>query len=126
MTKVRGNFFKTAGVNSYMKLLKTPLFTTLTVDELLWGYEDRLLAKVATSDRTVDKIFGLMYKASIFLPKMLSVNQSELLRRFDLTCLCVCVCVFRKTGVMTERWFSTLEWRTTWITAALRLGKEKG
>lgn len=68
MTKVKGNFFKATAVNTWMKLLKTPLFTTRTVDELLWGYEDSLLARAAERDRTVEKIFGLMYKARTFLP----------------------------------------------------------
>lgn len=63
MTKVKGNFFKSAGVNAKMKTLKTPLFTTRTVDELLWGYEDSLLEFAASRDPTVDKVFGLMYKA---------------------------------------------------------------
>lgn len=72
MNKVKGSFLRTAGVNSYMKLLKTPLFTTLTVNELLWGYEDSLLAKAASSDRTVEKIFGLMYKARIYIFTQLS------------------------------------------------------
>lgn len=70
MTKVKGNWFKSAAVNTWMKLLKTPLFTTRTVDELLWGYEDSLLARAASSDRTVEKVFGLMYKARAFLPQL--------------------------------------------------------
>lgn len=66
MTKVKGNFFKAAAVNVKMKTLKTPLFTTVTVDELLWGYEDSLLAFAASRDPTVEKVFGLMYKARQF------------------------------------------------------------
>lgn len=67
MTKVKGSFFRATAVNSWMKLLKTPLFTTRTVDELLWGYEDSLLARAAASDRSVEKVFGLMYKVCTFL-----------------------------------------------------------
>lgn len=46
-----------------MKSLKASLFITQTVDELLWGYEDSLLAQVSSSNPEVEKIFGLMYKA---------------------------------------------------------------
>lgn len=75
MTKVKGNIFKATGVNIKMKTLKTPLFTTVTVDELLWGYEDSLLAFAASRDPTVDKVFGLMYKASQF--SFTQQNKSE-------------------------------------------------
>lgn len=44
-----------------MNTLKSGLFTTRTVDELLWGYEDPLLARIAQMNPEVDTIFGLMY-----------------------------------------------------------------
>lgn len=75
MTKVKVSFFRSAAVIAKMKTLKTPLFTTVTVDELLWGYEDSLLAFAATRDATVDKVFGLMYKARQFF--FTQQNKSE-------------------------------------------------
>lgn len=62
MNKVRGNFFKTGMVSMWMKSLKTGLFTTRTIDELLWGYEDSLLVRASSSNPEVEAVFGLMYK----------------------------------------------------------------
>lgn len=61
MNKAKG-FFKTALANVMMNSVKSGPFTTRTVHELLWGYEDRLLAKVSVSSPDVEKVFGLMYK----------------------------------------------------------------
>ena len=38
------------------------LFTSRTVDELLWGYKDPLLERLAKTKPEVEEIFGLMYK----------------------------------------------------------------
>lgn len=46
----------------WMNSLGVGLFTTRTVDELLWGYEDPLLVRVSSTNRDVEKVFGLMYK----------------------------------------------------------------
>ncbi|XP_070780729.1 lysosome membrane protein 2-like isoform X2 [Enoplosus armatus] len=62
MTKVKGSFWKSSMVSIWMNSLGSGLFTTRTVDELLWGYEDPLLSRVASTNPEVEKIFGLMYK----------------------------------------------------------------
>ncbi|XP_041825638.1 lysosome membrane protein 2-like isoform X2 [Melanotaenia boesemani] len=62
MNKVKGSFFKAALVSMWMSSLKSDLFTTRTVDELLWGYEDPLLARIAPTNPEVETVFGLMYK----------------------------------------------------------------
>lgn len=62
MNKVKGNFFRTSMVSMWMNSLNTGLFTTRTVDELLWGYEDSLLVRASASSPDVEKVFGLMYK----------------------------------------------------------------
>lgn len=61
MNKAKGNFWKTSILSVWMNTLKSGLFTTRTVDELLWGYEDPLLARIAQMNPEVDTIFGLMY-----------------------------------------------------------------
>lgn len=63
MNNVKGSFFKSSMVSIWMNSLKSGLFTTRTVDELLWGYEDRLLVRVAGTKPEVETVFGLMYKA---------------------------------------------------------------
>ncbi|XP_076614754.1 lysosome membrane protein 2-like isoform X1 [Chaetodon auriga] len=62
MTKVKGSFWKANLVSIWMNSFGTGLFTTRTVDELLWGYEDPLLTRVSASNSDVEKVFGLMYK----------------------------------------------------------------
>ncbi|KAL6096736.1 cd36 [Pungitius sinensis] len=62
MNKVKGAFFKTSMAAILMNSVGSGIFTTRTVDELLWGYEDPLLARVAARSPEVDKVFGLMYK----------------------------------------------------------------
>ncbi|KAM7368856.1 hypothetical protein PAMP_013161 [Pampus punctatissimus] len=61
MNKVKG-FFRTTIVSFKMSSAGSGVFTTRTVDELLWGYEDRLLSDLAQSNSEIDPIFGLMYK----------------------------------------------------------------
>lgn len=67
MNKVKGSFFKATMASVMMNSLGVGLFTTQTVDELLWGYEDPLLKRIASSSPDVEKDFGLMYKARQFL-----------------------------------------------------------
>ncbi|KAM8828977.1 lysosome membrane protein 2-like [Spinachia spinachia] len=62
MNKARGSFWKVPLALTMISAVGAGLFTTRTVDELLWGYEDPLLARVAYSQPQVDKVFGLMYK----------------------------------------------------------------
>uniref|UniRef100_A0A673AVC4 Scavenger receptor class B, member 2a n=1 Tax=Sphaeramia orbicularis TaxID=375764 RepID=A0A673AVC4_9TELE len=62
MNKLKGSFFKAPMVSLWMSSLGSGFFTTRTVEELLWGYEDPLLARIATTSPDVEKVFGLMYK----------------------------------------------------------------
>ncbi|XP_074546783.1 lysosome membrane protein 2-like isoform X1 [Halichoeres trimaculatus] len=62
MNKLRNSFWKASLVSMWMTSLGSGLFTTRTVDELLWGYEDPLLARVSQTSPDVEKVFGLMYK----------------------------------------------------------------
>ncbi|XP_072310857.1 lysosome membrane protein 2-like isoform X2 [Eucyclogobius newberryi] len=62
MNKLKGNIWKSSMVSFLMNSLGSGLFTTRTVNELLWGYEDPLLARLAGMSSDVDKIFGLMVK----------------------------------------------------------------
>ncbi|XP_047425758.1 lysosome membrane protein 2-like isoform X1 [Mugil cephalus] len=62
MEKVKGTFFKAPMVAVWMNSLNSGLFTTRTVDELLWGYEDPLLVRVSSTNPDVETTFGLMYK----------------------------------------------------------------
>ncbi|XP_019745645.1 lysosome membrane protein 2-like [Hippocampus comes] len=61
MNKAKGSFFKSSILSVWMNTLKSGLFTTRTVDELLWGYEDPLLVRIAQMSSGVDTIFGFMY-----------------------------------------------------------------
>lgn len=63
MNKVKGNFFRSSMVSVWMNTVKSEIFTTRTVDELLWGYEDPLLERVSKTNPEVETVFGLMYKA---------------------------------------------------------------
>ena len=70
MTRVKGSFWKANLASIWMNSFGTTLFTTRTVHELLWGYEDPLLARVSSSNPDVEKVFGLMYKARTAPQKM--------------------------------------------------------
>lgn len=61
MSKLKGSW-KAGFTAMWMKSIKSGLFTTRTVHELLWGYEDPVLARAAATSPDVDKIFGLMVK----------------------------------------------------------------
>uniref|UniRef100_UPI0037E9605A lysosome membrane protein 2-like isoform X2 n=1 Tax=Semicossyphus pulcher TaxID=241346 RepID=UPI0037E9605A len=62
MNKLKDNFWKASLASMWMNSIGSGLFTTRTVDELLWGYEDPLLARIAPTNPDVEKVFGLMYK----------------------------------------------------------------
>ncbi|XP_037608474.1 lysosome membrane protein 2-like isoform X2 [Sebastes umbrosus] len=62
MEKVKGTFFRASMVTFWMSSLGSGLFTTRTVDELLWGYEDPLLVRAKQGNPEVETVFGLMYK----------------------------------------------------------------
>ncbi|KAK0141327.1 Lysosome membrane protein 2 [Merluccius polli] len=62
MNQVKDSFFKAIFLTAWMTNANADLFTTRTVQELLWGYEDALLARIAQSKDGVEKVFGLMYK----------------------------------------------------------------
>ncbi|XP_076613710.1 lysosome membrane protein 2c [Chaetodon auriga] len=51
-------------ISSYMKATDEGLFTTRTVGELLWGYEDGLLKALKTVRPDLDAVFGLFYKSN--------------------------------------------------------------
>ncbi|XP_020485537.2 lysosome membrane protein 2c [Labrus bergylta] len=51
-------------ISSYMRSTDTGLFTTRTVGQLLWGYEDSLLKALKAFEPDLDDIFGLFYKAN--------------------------------------------------------------
>ncbi|XP_005798696.1 lysosome membrane protein 2 isoform X1 [Xiphophorus maculatus] len=60
MNKAPG--YKSFFLNIMIKGTKSRLFTTRSVQELLWGYEDALLDRIASSGTDVERVFGLMYK----------------------------------------------------------------
>ncbi|XP_026153144.1 lysosome membrane protein 2-like isoform X2 [Mastacembelus armatus] len=62
MNKVKGSFWKSSMVSIWMNSVGSGIFTNRSVEELLWGYEDPLLARVASSSPEVETTFGLMYK----------------------------------------------------------------
>lgn len=62
MNKVKDNFWKASMVSIWMNSLGVGLFTTRSVEELLWGYKDPLLARLAPTNPDVDEYFGLMLK----------------------------------------------------------------
>lgn len=135
MNKVKGNFFRSTMANMMMTSVKAGFFTTRTVDELLWGYEDPLLARVSQSSPDVDKFFGLMYKAGAalqtnklgwifycsfcFVPSLHRVTLAATVFKRKIVS-------FRKMDQMTVNLSTTPGWRTTWIMAESKPGKVKG
>lgn len=51
-------------ISAYMRSLGEGLFTTRTVGELLWGYEDALLKALKKAKPDLDDVFGLFYKSN--------------------------------------------------------------
>ncbi|XP_040012988.1 lysosome membrane protein 2-like isoform X2 [Xiphias gladius] len=62
MDKLKGSFWKASMASFMMDSVKSGPFTTRTVDELLWGYQDPLLTRISSTQPDVEKFFGLMYK----------------------------------------------------------------
>uniref|UniRef100_A0A673YAM6 Scavenger receptor class B, member 2c n=1 Tax=Salmo trutta TaxID=8032 RepID=A0A673YAM6_SALTR len=62
MEKFKDTSFIANIISSYMKSVNEDLFTTRTVGELLWGYEDGLLKALKVVEPTLDDVFGLFYK----------------------------------------------------------------
>lgn len=87
-------------VSSYMRSLGVGLFTTRSVGELLWGYEDSLLKAAKLLQPELDDVFGLFYKVSLeqmccfhwlltsadssgltFRPRLVSLTEQRFQRR---------------------------------------------
>uniref|UniRef100_A0A1A7YQ99 Scavenger receptor class B, member 2 n=1 Tax=Iconisemion striatum TaxID=60296 RepID=A0A1A7YQ99_9TELE len=51
-------------LSAYMRSQGIGLFTTHTVEELLWGYEDPLLKEAKKIFPSLDDVFGLFYKSN--------------------------------------------------------------
>lgn len=64
MQKFKDEAFIANLISSYMKATGVGLFSTHTVGELLWGYEDSLLKSLKTFKPELDDVFGLFYKVS--------------------------------------------------------------
>lgn len=62
MEKVKDMFIVPTVVSDYMKGEGIGLFTTVSVRDLLWGYEDKLLEMAKKWDASLDSVFGLFYK----------------------------------------------------------------
>ncbi|XP_030625890.1 lysosome membrane protein 2 [Chanos chanos] len=60
MNQVKGSFLKATMLSMYMNSISAGVFTTRSVNELLWGYKDPLLSYVKTMKPEVDEYFGLM------------------------------------------------------------------
>lgn len=58
-------------ISAYMRGTGERLFTTRTVGELLWGYEDGLLKALRVVQPDLDDVFGLFYKVLFKLRNML-------------------------------------------------------
>ncbi|XP_035762886.1 lysosome membrane protein 2c [Neolamprologus brichardi] len=62
MERFKDNFVEANLISAYMKGTGQGLFTTRTVGELLWGYEDGLLKALKIIRPDLDDVFGLFYK----------------------------------------------------------------
>lgn len=65
MNQAQGSFFMAPVAKVWMKQLNTGVFTTRSVNELLWGYADPLLLKASTFKK-LETDFGFMLNVSIF------------------------------------------------------------
>lgn len=75
MNKAQG--LKSFLLNFMIKGTKSRLFTTRSVQELLWGYEDALLDRIASSGTDVERVFGLMYKVCTGLTEKKDNNNDK-------------------------------------------------
>ncbi|XP_076139637.1 lysosome membrane protein 2c [Alosa pseudoharengus] len=62
MEKMKNSPFGGALISKYMTGEEIGLFTSVSVGDLLWGYEDKLLEMVKTFEPSLDTKFGLFYK----------------------------------------------------------------
>lgn len=62
MERFKDNSVMANLISSYMRGTGQGLFTTHTVGELLWGYEDDLLKTLKKFQHDLDDVFGLFYK----------------------------------------------------------------
>lgn len=69
MEKFKDSIIMANLISSYMRSSDEGLFTTRTVGELLWGYEDELLKALRTLKPDLDDVFGLFYKVSFHFPQ---------------------------------------------------------
>lgn len=127
-------------VSVWMNSIGSGLFTSRTVDELLWGYDDPLLARIATI-KDVETVFGLMYKARTALQISIHsfildfviycvVYRASIFHGNTFECFLLINVItfglFRKMEVTVGNLYTTLGRRTTWIMATLKHGKAKG
>ncbi|KAJ3604826.1 hypothetical protein NHX12_026878 [Muraenolepis orangiensis] len=64
MEKFKDSSFIANMISAYMRSSGEGLFTTRSVGELLWGYQDQLLKSLKTFKPDLDDMFGLFYKAN--------------------------------------------------------------
>ncbi|XP_026195987.1 lysosome membrane protein 2c [Anabas testudineus] len=64
MVKFKDQPFLANLISAYMRGTGEGLFTTRTVGELLWGYEDGLLKALKKIQPDLDDVFGLFYKTN--------------------------------------------------------------
>nr|XP_057914231.1 lysosome membrane protein 2c [Doryrhamphus excisus] len=64
MKRFKDHSFLANLISSYMRDKKEGLFTTHTVGELLWGYQDALLQALHVFQPDVDPVFGLFSKSN--------------------------------------------------------------
>lgn len=62
MERFKDNSLEANLISAYMRGTGKGLFTTRTVGELLWGYEDGLLKALKVVRPDLDDVFGLFYK----------------------------------------------------------------
>ncbi|KAL4004813.1 tudor domain-containing protein 1/4/6/7 [Sarotherodon galilaeus] len=62
MERFKDNSLEANVISAYMRGTGEGLFTTRTVGELLWGYEDGLLKALKVLRPDLDDVFGLFYK----------------------------------------------------------------
>lgn len=62
MERFKDQSFMANLISAYMRGTGEGLFTTRTVGELLWGYEDGLLKALKIFSPDLDDVFGLFYK----------------------------------------------------------------
>lgn len=77
MERFKNNSVLANLISSYMTYSEEGLFTTRTVGELLWGYEDSLLKALKTVEPELDDVFGLFYKVSLKPMNMIFLHRLD-------------------------------------------------